>query len=43
MDETYDVFEYYAEKRAALEAWEKYLIELKTATATASEVAQQAA
>jgi len=43
MDETYDVFEYYAEKRAALEAWEKYLIELKTATATASEAAQQAA
>ncbi|MDB6106884.1 MAG: hypothetical protein JWO52_6883, partial [Gammaproteobacteria bacterium] len=43
MDETYDVFEYYAEKRAALEAWEKYLLELKAATAVASEAAQRAA
>jgi integrase len=29
MDETYDVFEYIAEKRAALEAWERYLLDLK--------------
>jgi len=41
MDEIYDVFEYYTEKRTALEAWEQYLLELKATPI--SDATQQAA